>query len=282
MRIGIAMLALLATAGIRTAGAQASPERDFAAAMIAELKARHPGGRFVPEPDPLSVTIKRRGKPDFTAFFHRIFGYCRQAAKSDCAAARAKFLDAILIDTPPVTTASLRLALRDQEYIDGARKVVGRTKDRQLIIEPIGDDLFATLVSDSEQTVAVVNVGHLAAWKMSREAAWQIAWSQTRAVLPKLPNAKQLAKAPVMFQGFEFAASLLIDTPGWQRLAAAVGPQLFATVVADDVVFVGKIPDGPGLLKFKQSVREDCDSQPRCLSPNVYRFREGRWVIANP
>ncbi len=281
VRIWLVTLGIVASVGVATVGVQASPESDFAAGMIAELKARHPGATFAPEPDPLSVTIKRRGKEDFTAYFHRIFGFCKQASKPDCAAARREFLDIILIDTPPVTGASLRLAVRDRAYIAGAKKVVGRAKSKQFIVEPIGDDLFATLVSDSEKTVAVVNVGHLAELKITREDAWRAAWAQTRAILPKLPTAKQLAKAPVMFQEFEFAASLLIDTDGWQQLAAKVGPQLFVTVAADNIVFVGKIPDGPGLTRLEQSVRDDCAAQPRCLSPNVYRFREGRWVIAN-
>ena len=43
---------------------------------------------------------------------------------------------------------------------------------------------------------------------------------------------------------------------------------------------VGPMPDGPSLEAFRETVDEDCRAQPRCVSPNIYRFRGGRWVIA--
>jgi len=38
----------------------------------------------------------------------------------------------------------------------------------------------------------------------------------------------------------------------------------------------------PDVGFFHQLVgSEDCAAQQRCVSPNIYRFREGRWVIAD-
>ena len=67
----------------------------------------------------------------------------------------------------------------------------------------------------------------------------------------------------------------------WRGIAAEAGPDLFVTAVSDHFVFVGSMPDGARLEAFKQTVREDCAAQQRCVSPNIYCFRDGRWMIAD-
>jgi hypothetical protein len=46
-------------------------------------------------------------------------------------------------------------------------------------------------------------------------------------------------------------------------------------------VIAGILPDGGKLTGLKRMVSEDCEKEERCVSPNVYRYREGRWAIAD-
>ena len=61
---------------------------------------------------------------------------------------------------------------------------------------------------------------------------------------------------------------------------AITPPALSVTAVSYRFVLVCTLPSGPKLEDLRQTVREDCDAQPRCVSPNIYRFRDGQWVIA--
>ena len=54
----------------------------------------------------------------------------------------------------------------------------------------------------------------------------------------------------------------------------------FATATSDSSVWVGVMPDGPRFEELKRVVRSECEAWTECVSPNVYRFRDGRWVIA--
>lgn len=260
--------------------AQVSDEQRFAADMIRQIKQRLPGVDVARRDDPLSVSLKGGGRVESTINFHRIYGYCRNASVADCRSTREEFLDKVLRSPlPPVATAaSLRIAVRDAEYIANAR--VGRPEPLSLVMEPIGEDLFALLVSDSPDAVATVPLDTLAKLGLTRQQAWARAWQQTRKALPALPSPSTMAQNPVLFTEQAYLASLLADTKAWHAIASAAGPELFVTVVADDMVFVARMPDGPRLEQFKQTVREDCASRPRCISPNLYRFRDGRWVVS--
>lgn len=254
--------------------AQASDEQRFAADMAAQLRQRLPGVQVVAQKDPLSVALKGGGRPEMTLNFHRVYGYCRHASAADCKVTREEFLDNVVRNPtpPPPTPESLRIAVHDAQYM------------RQVPVtfsEPIGDDLFAVLVSQSRVGVATVPPEALAKLGLTREEAWGRAWQQTRATLPDLPNPATLVHGAVAYVEQPYLASLLVDTKGWGAIADTAGPDLFVTVIADDDVFVGRMPDGATLQAFKQTAREDCAGRQRCLSPNVYRFRDGRWVVAH-
>ncbi|WP_260581625.1 hypothetical protein [Sphingopyxis sp. PET50] len=115
---------------------------------------------------------------------------------------------------------------------------------------------------------------------LSPEDAWNRGWRQTVAILPVFPDPEKFREQAMAFESDQYLASLTADLATWQKVSDAVGPDLFMTVVSDQFVFAGPMPDGPGFEKFRQTVEEDCRAQPRCVSPNIYRFRDGRWVIA--
>jgi len=239
--------------------------------MIRQIKQRLPGVEVTQADDPLTVSLKGGGRPAITLNFASLRRLCLQSTAKECAKMRRDFLDTMLRVRPPPTPASLRIAIR---HADDIAQVPG------IVAEPIGEDLFAVLVSDAPDSMATVSPDALVALKLTRKQAWARAWQQTRAGLPRLPSGSALARNPVFFMDQSYLASLLADIRAWTAIAKAAGPNLFVTVVADHSVFAGVIPDGPGLDRFKQSVREDCASQPRCISPHLYRFRDGRWVIS--
>lgn len=253
--------------------AQTSGEQRFVADMIRRIHQRLPDVEIAQLGDPLSVSLKGGGRVERMLNFGRVYRLCGQVSAKECGKAREEFLDTMLRAPLAPTAASLRIAVRDAQYV---RQVP------EIVAEPIGDDLFAVLVSDAPDSVATVPPDRLPKLGLTRARAWTRAWQQTRAGLPKLPRGAALARSAVFYTDQAYLASLLADRKAWQAIADAVGPELLVTVVADHSVFVARLPDGPGLEQFKQTVREDCASQPRCISPNVYRFRDGRWVSLPP
>lgn len=252
---------------------------DFGAEMRKRLAEHMAGASISSNPaDPLSATVKGSDGNEVTVNFHRVHSYCQSARADDCEALKTEFVEKITKMPPPATKASLRLIVRDAQYVGYVRAT--EKSDKLAHYEQIGDDLFVLLASDSPDAIALVGDKGLKDLGLSRDEAWTIAASQTRALLPPLPTPAQLKSNPVAYQDDELLGSLLIDRAAWADLAKAIGPDLFVTVVSDQFVFVATMPDGPRLDAFKKSVAEDCSGQTRCISPNVYRFRDGQWVVS--
>lgn len=254
-------------------------ETDFGAEMRKRLAEHMTGASISANPaDPLSATVKGGEWDEATVNFHRVHSYCQSASADDCEALKKEFVEKITKMPPAASKASLRLIVRDAQYIGYVRAT--EKSDKLAHFEQIGEDLFALLASDSPDAIALVSDKGLKDLGLSRDEAWAIAASQTRALLPPLPTSAQLKSNPVAYQDNELLGSLLIDRAAWADLAKAIGPDLFVTVVSDQFVFVAVMPDGSRLDAFKKSVAEDCSGQARCISPNVYRFRDGQWVVS--
>ena len=267
---------------VATSACAAESEREFAQGMLEKLQAAVPDGEFrIASDDPLAIEMKHDGVWDDAVInTHRIYGYCRNASAEDCRAAADEFAASINIRPPEPKASDLRVIVRDKEYIDYLMQA-GPDEDHQPVFRPIGEDLVAIVAFDSPQTIALAMRPKLREFGLEDDEAWRVASAQTKAVLPELPPAARFAEGAVAFQEYEFLPSLLADTEVWGAISAEAGPNLFATAVSDYFVLIGTMPDGPELDRFKQTVIEDCEAQQRCISPNVYRFRNGRWVIAN-
>ena len=282
MRMVFVILALLAIGAASAAFAAARP-RDLRSEMIARFARAMPGAVLTPSPDePLTILFKRANGDEGQFNLDNLAGYCRTASAADCRATKAEFVRKMSKPHPEPTPASLRLVVRGRDYVDNliADRAKSPEKGDFAKFRQIGEDLFAVLAADGEDTVALVGDVTLRKLGLTGDRAWALAEAQTRAILPPLPKPANLRKSAVSFEDHEYLASMLIDLPAWEKLAAKVGPDLFVTVVAHQHVFVGRLPDGPGLERFKEAVAEDCAAQERCISPHVYRFRNGRWVIA--
>ena len=96
-----------------------------------------------------------------------------------------------------------------------------------------------------------------------------------------LPKAEDFDGRAFAFQLDEYAGSLLVDVETWSTISKEVGPDLMVAPVSDQFVFMSVVPDGDDLEGLKQVAARDCAHAARCISPHIYRFRGGMWVIAD-
>jgi len=264
--------------------ASAAPpsEKAFAAEMRKRLEAKLKVSLDPVKGEPLSFRIPPAAISGENGVInlHRIYGFCLNAPEA-CEENKMAFIDGFDLKPPAITAENLRLAVRDRDYLASVEDAVrnGELPDMP-VHEQIGDDLYAILAADGPNSVAMLPPSALKEIGLTRKAAWARARAQTSALLPAVPKTATLRRGIVIVEDHDYGASLLLDKAAWGRLATAIGPDLLITVVSDHLLLVGVMPDGPDLDRFSASVAEDCKQQPRCISPHVYRFRKGKWVIA--
>ena len=115
---------------------------------------------------------------------------------------------------------------------------------------------------------------------LSTENAWLFAERQTARILPGLPEDGARIEGLTVFQGEEYTGSMMAYPDRWEALVAANGPDLAVIANSDQFVVAAVVPDGTELEKYRGLAEDQCRLSPRCISPNVYRWREGRWVVA--
>lgn len=272
IRQAIAGVALMVAAS----GQAATGEREFAEQMIERMRAA--GSTLdlrVSERDPLVIEMSYEGAEESDDFsLHTFYKICAGSSDEYC----DRFLNgmvALATTMPPALTAeNLRVVVRQRDYLE-------RLGPRQSLSRQIGDDLYALLAFTSVDYIVFANRADLRKLGLDAAAAWRLAGEQTRAELPELPVAFDLAEHVIGYQDYDMLPSLLADTEGWRGIARTAGPDLFATATSDTSVWVGVMPDGSRLEEFKRVVRSECEASSECISPNVYRFRDGRWVVAD-
>lgn len=232
--------------------------------------------------DPLKLTVKGRGpKDEWTIYLDRVLRYCMQASPSDCNSMRKDFITKISAPAPQTTMRSLRFVVRPNDYAAAIRAQLGPDDpEMAAMMRPIGDGLTMIIVTDAKDTIGYITPKELDDLGLTPQQAWDLALPHTRSVIPPIPTASAVKAQWQVYNGGDYLGSMLGLTEDWVELAQAVGPDLFVTVVADQLVVVGILPDGPQLDRLAADAAADCNAAPRCISPHVYRFREGRWIIA--
>lgn len=275
-------LALAALGLAVPAACSAAPtEAEFTRDMLARFKAADSSRAFrISSKEVLVIETGHAGSADEGVInLHRIFSYCQNASAADCETTKNEFASKTLAGPPKAEAAALRVIVRDQQYLDYA---LGLWKDgkRHVFHRPLGADLHALLAVDGAETIALATPDNLEALGLDEARAWAVAMTQTKAVLPRIPEDTLAAHQPVAFEEYEYLGSLLADLETWKIIAEKAGPDLFVTVTSDGFVFAAFMPDGPDLDAFAKVVIDDCSSAPRCISSHIYRFRDGAWVIA--
>lgn len=272
---------VMALAWISPAAAKDQSPAEFSKEIRAELRKLHPDWNMQVDPDePLKLVVKNKGEEEWTIFLYRIYDYCRQVPKPDCALAKDQFVKKSDVRHGKITAKSLRIVVRNSDYAEQIEEFTRKRGKRMGYYRQIGDDLYIFIVSDAPDTIAYVGEENLEEMGLREEDAWDLAIVQTRSITNAPPSPEALERGMQVYEGAEYVGSMIGEPDGWRNLAKEVGPDLFVTVVDDQLVVVGVLPDGPQLDKIAAAAREDCRVSQRCISPHVYRWRKGRWVIA--
>lgn len=281
LRALIAAAVIAMVAGLPAEPVQAS-EREFARDMVERFKGAVPEASFeIDTNDPLEISVK--GHPQWdeaTINLHRVFGFCQTAQENECAAELDRFVAAFSRQEANTSRGDLRIIVRDAEYWSYIQPRLSQAGQSHFH-RPIGDDLIAIVALDSPDSIRIATQADLDDFGLSPKEVWGVAEQQTLAVIPAVPGSDALASSWIAFESEEYLGSLLYFTDQWARLAEAAGPDMFVTVTSDQFVLAGILPDGEELDELKPLVAQDCAEASRCISANVYRFRDGQWVIAD-
>ncbi len=277
IRQAVAGMALMVAAS----GQAATGEREFAVGLLDRLQSVMPDIELRISPDdPLVIEMKgRRGWGESALDLRPVRAVCSRITAEECRAFLDDYVAAASSGPPEPVVENLRIVVRQTAYLASLKERLPR--DEQPLPRQIGDDLFALLAFVDVDGVAIATAGQIRALGQDEAAIWQLAGEQTRTMLPPLPKPIDIVRDYVAIENGDLLSSVLADTEAWQAIADEVGPDLAVAATTDQFVFVGALPvDHRGMLRFKRAVRADCAKVQQCISPNVYRFRDGRWVIA--
>ena len=106
---------------------------------------------------------------------------------------------------------------------------------------------------------------------------------QTNAIIPPLPLGDQAVadEGLFIFNGEEYTASVLLDTRGWSEIWSIGEGNLVIAVISDQLVTLANLPEEGQRVEFAQVVAQSCAEASRCVSPRLYTFKDGYWVIAD-
>ncbi len=280
-RIAIAGAACFAALATPAASQDTLETREFAEAMVDRLQDAVPEGSFELEPgEPLQINVANTPRFEVgTVNLHRIYGFCLEAPRKECDRQISNLVQMVMEEERAPGPENLRIIVRDAEYWGYIVETIP-TEDLPQH-QKIGEDLYAILAVDYPRTIAVGVSGVMDDIGVTADAAWERAAENTRDAIPQLPNGSTLADNWSAFEGTEYISSVMFDVNAWAPIAEAAGPDLFITVTSDQFVLAGILPAGDQFDELKQAVLEDCNAAARCISPHVYRYRDGMWVIAD-
>lgn len=278
--IRTALIAALVSFAAPAAAQNDAAAREFAEQAIAQMQEAMPDANFEMEPgEPLQINVANTPHFEEGAInLHRVYGFCQEADKKACMGELRGLISLAMQEKPQSGADNLRIIVRDAAYWGYVVETLpgeALPQHRQ-----IGEDLYAILAIDSPTSIAIASPSTIAEIGLEPEAAWELAAEQTRAAIPPLPDPAAMEEQLFAYEGEEYMASILFDIEAWAAIAETAGPDLMITAVSEQFVITGLIPD-ENLDGMKEAVLADCNSAPRCISPHVYRFRGGMWVIAD-
>lgn len=279
---GFAAIALAsASAAAQDQTGHHSPS-SFAEETVARFEALVPQATFSSDPlDPLQVSVTDHPEwGEATLNLHRLYGYCQTVELEVCRSEIERLMIALTAKVEDPDASDLRIIIRDAQYWAYTEQIAKETGSLP-VHRKIGDDLYAILALDGAQTIRVAVPADLEAFGLSQTVAWERAAEQTGLVIPPLPLGRDFAGGLLGFEGDEYTGTMLLYLPQWAEIAARAGPDLVVSITSDQLVIAGVMPEGERLEEFKTLVAQDCAAAARCISPHVYRFRDGQWAIAN-
>lgn len=293
LRLLCAPILGLALAAAAPAPAARDSDEAFTQRMVERFRAALPDAVIVVE-GPLQFTL--RAGPDAEPFEVTIGGVRRGCLRdpTNCEAETAYFVtQTVLIATeaapPPVTRATLRLAVRGRDYcasiLDTMARMATANPARQgaapgvLLMRDLPPDLCMLVMSEHSGRRHGVTEDDLRGPGLGVDEAWGVAKRQTLETLPPPGTIEGLGPDRIIaLNDTEYAPTLLLDTEAWRPVAAAHGGLIIA-VPSDNMIIIAD-PATRDLAALRQSVRRDFEAADLGISPNLYRWTEAGWVVA--
>jgi uncharacterized protein YtpQ (UPF0354 family) len=220
------------------------------------------------DPDPEQVSLQR------------LWTICRDDPAS-CEPEVDHFLAVIarIASTTPQLPerAQILPELRPRAYVDAMGALA-----TDVVVQPFVDDLVVLYVVDSLDSTRALTTADLRALRLSAAEVAAIARENLARRLAPLPFAVDEISAGdphmVTTGNFYESSRLLLDAD-WEVLASrAPAPMVVGVPENDFIVFVAGI-DGEQLANVRAAVREGYDEAARPVSPHLYRWDAGRWVL---
>jgi hypothetical protein len=186
----------------------------------------------------------------------------------------------IVNETPaPLTRAQLRVAVRSTDFCDHLATLEAERPGQRPLTRPgPAAGLCTVLMADYPNRMRTVPGEDLPALELDAAAAWALAERQTLAALPAPESLEGLDRSLVVVTDMDYVPSLILAGEGWRR--AAAGGELLLAVPTDGFAVVARRANVPDLAQFRAAVRENFETGERGISPHIYRWTAGGWVVA--
>lgn len=278
MRHATFLLPLAALVAVTPLAAQGTGT--FAQRMLPFVEAEKPEGWTLrlDESDP-DVIIFRTPGDEADGFINlaRIAAICARVDGTACDDVSADFARKIFTAPTEFTRGDLRVIVRDQAYVDYFERELPADFERPPMRQ-VGDDLYAIMALDGPETVSLVRPSMLPGMGLAEDSAWELAIAQSMDAERAIPAGP--TSGTFESDEFSYLSAMVSDLPRWSALAEASGPDFYMIAPSEQLVRFGTAPDSR-LARIAAEAARECAEAQRCITPNVYRFRDGRWVIAN-
>lgn len=212
---------------------------------------------------------------------HRVWNYCLQGAP-DCAAAVDRFAGGLAESMDREKglpqTADLRAVVRSDDVVAEVRAISARSGS-ELLAEPLVDSLWVVLVEDRARTVRYVTTKDLDGMRLSREAVFAQARTNTRNLLGPLSSdfGALDRKGIGMIRGGFFLSSRILFVEDWRRLAEFFDGSLVIAMPEPGSVLFARGDNPQIVAELERAASEVMRVAERPLSATVLRWSPEGW-----
>ena len=276
----LALILCFAAAAWGVPALAAPDEAAFSRDIAERFRAAMPG-RAVEVTAPLELRIDT--EPEAAEVnLGRLYNFCAHAQAAECEESAERFVAGMseaLGVSPPVRADQLRVAVRHTDFCDYLQRRIA-APDARILTRRLAPQLCVVIMADFPTTMRALNRGDLEPLRLDEAAAWALAERQTLAELPQPDTLEGLADNLVAVSEFDYVPSLLLNTDGWRRAAAARG-DLIVAVPSDRLMIVIRRANLADLAAFRAATRENFDAAERGISPLLYRWDGTGWVVVD-
>jgi len=273
-------LAMALLAGRAAPALAQTGEAAFTLRMADRFRAAYPG-RNVQVSGPLMLKVASPlGDADVSV--GRIYNFCASSTAEECEDSIVRFVTVVgesLVEQPPVVREQLRVAVRHTDFCEELDRMArSGPEEAATLHRPIAPLLCVVLMADYPTSMRGVALRDLQPLDLDAAAGWALGERQTLAELPRPDALEGLGSSLVAVTEYDYVTSLLLDTEGWRRAAAANGGDLIVALPSDAFLIAGRLANLGDVAGFKAVTRENFETAERGITPLVYRWTDAGWV----